>query len=74
MQLSFAVSFRLSLLVCNCLLMFPIGVRFQFPLPIRFALPLPTDCTAKPAAALPRPPPRANRTKFENESNKKASF
>ncbi|WP_316556901.1 hypothetical protein [Methanimicrococcus hongohii] len=30
MQLSFAVSFLLSLLVCNCLLMLPVRVRFAF--------------------------------------------
>ncbi|WP_316556974.1 hypothetical protein [Methanimicrococcus hongohii] len=30
MQLSFTVNFRLSLQVCNCLLMLPLRVRFAF--------------------------------------------
>ncbi|WP_316557317.1 hypothetical protein [Methanimicrococcus hongohii] len=63
MRLSFAVSFRLSLLVCNCLLVLPlpfnvvtvravsVAVRFLFPLAVGF----PTDSSCR----------RASRTKFK---------
>ncbi|WP_316556991.1 hypothetical protein [Methanimicrococcus hongohii] len=69
LRLSFNVSFRLSLPVCNCLLMLLLPTGFRFCLPIRFPLSL---CRPLLLQAAARCPP-ATRIIFSKSTEKRTA-